>query len=370
MIGCSSAPLEQAGAILTVDLGALRRNYRLLSARLGRGASCAAVVKADGYGIGADRIAQTLLDEGCDTFFVAHMGEGVALRQTLGPKPAVFILNGLPPGAEGAAAEAGLIAVCNSLDQLDAWRAEAGRRAAALPAAIQVDSGMARLGMSPDEVALLASEPGRLAGLTLRLVMSHLACADEPASPANRSQLEAFQALRAILPPAPASLANSSGIFLGEDFHFDLARPGAALYGVNPRPGEPNPMEPVIGLSARVIQTRDVAAGAGVGYGHTFHAAALLSTATISIGYADGWPRRAGAAAFLGDTRLPFAGRVSMDSIILDISALEPGRLQAGEFVELIGPRQTVDDVAALSGTIGYEILTGLGRRFHCRYID
>jgi alanine racemase len=363
-------PLEQAGAILTIDLGALRRNFRRLAARLRSHAACAAVVKADGYGLGADRVAQALRDEGCETFFVAHVCEAIALRKALGAGASLFVLNGLPPGAEGAAAAAGLVPVCNSLEQLEAWRAEAGRRGVSLPVAVQVDSGMTRLGMSPGEVERLAAEPERLAGLDLRLVMSHLACADEPAHPANESQLRAFAALRRKLPPAPASLANSSGIFLGEKFHFDLARPGAALYGVNPRPGEPNPIEAVIGLSARVIQTREVAAGTGIGYGHALLAATPLRTATISIGYADGWPRRAAAAAYLGDLKLPFAGRVSMDSIILDVSALEPGRLRPGDLVELIGPHQGVDDVAALSGTIGYEILTGLGRRFHCRYLD
>ena len=198
--------------------------------------------------------------------------------------------------------------------------------------------------------------------------MSHLARADEPDNPANEVQRIAFEALRRQLPPAPASLANSSGIFLGESYHYDLARPGVALYGVNPLPGRDNPMLPVVRLQAKVIQARKLDAGIGVGYGHSFRTGALFRAATIALGYADGWPRRAGASAWFDGVRLPFAGRVSMDSIILDISSLPPGRLKAGDLVELIGPRQSIDDLAALAGTIGYEILTGLGRRFHRRY--
>lgn len=360
----------QAGAVLTIDLGALRRNYRLLRQRLDGKGACAAVVKADGYGLGADEVAATLRGEGCRDFFVAHVAEGLALRSVLGPEPSIFILNGLPPGTAHEAAQADLVPVCNSLAQLDDWRAHAHGRAAVLPVAVQLDSGMHRLGFDPGEVDRLAADPAAFEGLALKLVMSHLACADQPDHPANEDQLRTFQTLRRKLPAAPASLANSSGLFLGERFRFDLARPGAALYGVNPRPGEPNPMEAVLSLSARVIQTREVAAGAGIGYGHTARATARLRTATISIGYADGWPRAAAAgAAFLGGVRLPILGRVSMDSIVLDVSALEPGGLQAGDMVDLIGAHQTVDDVAALAGTIGYEIFTGLGRRFHCRHV-
>jgi alanine racemase len=170
------------------------------------------------------------------------------------------------------------------------------------------------------------------------------------------------------LPPAPASLANSSGIFLGSAFHYDLARPGAALYGVNPTPGKENPMRQVVRLQAKVIQTRELTADVGIGYGHAYRTTAPLRTATIALGYADGWPRHAATAAWHGGKKLPFVGRVSMDSIVLDISALDPDELAAGDLVELIGAHQTIDDVAALSGTIGYEILTGLGHRFHRLY--
>lgn len=357
-----------AGAILTIDLDAIRENYRRLTTELG-GARSAGVVKADGYGLGAGHVAAALAREGCDVFFVALLGEGVALRKALGSGAAIFVLNGIPPGAEPDAVAAGLSAVINSPEQLAAWGTAARRAGRKLPAAIQVDSGMSRLGMAPADVERIGADPRAFEGIDIRLVMSHLACADEPDHPANERQRLAFERLRRMLPPAPASLANSSGIFLGQRFHYDLARPGAALYGINPTPSRPNPMLPVVRLQAKVIQTRMLEAGAGVGYGHTFHTAARLAVATISLGYADGWHRRAASAAWFEGVRLPFLGRVSMDSIILDITALPPGRLRDGDLVELLGPSQSVDDAAGHAGTIGYEILTSLGPRFHRDYV-
>lgn len=367
---CDSAVVSEAaaGAIMTIDLGAIRENYRRLKAKLGK-VKCGGVVKADAYGLGAADIAPALAREGCDTFFVAHVGEGIALREVLEPEAAIYILNGSPPGAEADCVAHGLVPVVNSLEQLAAWRQVAVARGDRLPAAIQVDSGMSRLGMVPAEVDRLAADPRALDGISVDFVMSHLACADEPDNPANPLQRRNFEALRAKLPKTAASFANSSGIFLGPDYHYDLARPGVALYGVNPTPGHPNPMLPVVRLAAKVIQTRELPGDVGVGYGHTFRTKEPLALATISLGYADGWHRRAAGAAFFKGIRLPFAGRVSMDSIILDISALAPGSLKAGDLVDLIGESQTVDDVAGLAGTIGYEILTGLGNRFHRRYI-
>lgn len=357
-----------AGAILTIDLGAVRENYRRLKARLG-GVRCAGVVKANGYGLGAAQVASALAREGCDIFFVALLAEGVKLRKAIGAGPDIYVLNGLPTGSEPEAVAAGLCAVINSGVQLKAWSAAARAAGRKLPAAVQVDSGMSRLGMAPAEVEALAGDAGAFDGIDVRYVMSHLACADEPRHPANEQQRQAFERLRAVLPEAPASLANSSGIFLGPSYHYDLARPGAALYGINPTPGEHNPVLPVVSLQAKVAQTRRVEKGAGVGYGHTYHADGPLSLATISFGYADGWLRRSASAAWFEEVRLPFLGRVSMDSIILDISALPPGRLREGDLVELLGPSQSVDDAAGHAGTIGYEILASLGPRFHRHYV-
>ncbi len=357
-----------AGAILTIDLGAIRENYRRLKARLA-GVACAGVVKADGYGLGAVQVANALRKEGCDTFFVAHLWEGIVLRDALGTVPTIFVLHGFLPGSEAQGEAAGLIPVVNSTGQLAAWSDLGRRLGRRLPAAIQVDSGMSRIGLAPVEVEVLAADPSAFDGIELRLVMSHLACADEPDHGANESERLEFERLRRMLPQAPLSFANSSGIFLGKPYHHDLARPGAALYGINPTPGHKNPMQPVIKLEAKVLQTRQIDAGAGVGYGHTFHATGPLRTATITLGYADGWHRRTSAAAFFEGAELPFIGRVSMDSIILDISALPEGRLKEGDLVELIGPSHPLDTVADVAGTIGYEVLTSLGHRFHRRYV-
>ncbi|ODT16597.1 MAG: alanine racemase [Mesorhizobium sp. SCN 65-12] len=357
-----------ADAVLTIDLGAIRANYRRLKAELD-GVACAGVVKADGYGIGAALVASALAKEGCDTFFVAQLGEGLALRRALGDAGTIHILNGIPPDAEADAAAANLVPVINSGTQLAAWRQAARRCGRRLRAAVQVDSGMSRLGLAPGEVETIAGDPSSFDGIEVTLVMSHLACADEPGHPANERQRLAFERLRHLLPPAPASLANSSGIFLGRPYHYDLARPGAALYGINPTPGKASPMLPVVRLEAKVIQTRQLEAGAGVGYGHTFRATGPMRAATVSFGYADGWHRRAASAAWFEGVRLPFLGRVSMDSIILDVSALPANRLKAGDLVEFLGPSQSVDDAAGHAGTIGYEILTSLGHRFYRRHL-
>lgn len=365
----STASYERAGAVLTVDLAAIAANWRALRERLG-GAECAAVVKADAYGLGAARVAPAFAAAGCRVFFVAYVAEALALRATLGDAPEILILNGIPSGAEADCAAGGLVPVINSLGQLAAWRECAGRRGEKLPAALQIDTGMSRLGLSEPDVRRIAGDPALLAGIVPRLVMSHLACADEPAHPANAAQRTAFERMRRILPPMPASLANSPGIFLGPAYHFDMARPGAALYGINPTPGAPNPMRPVVTLSAKIVQIHDVPAGAGVGYGHDFVARRPTRLATIAIGYADGWHRRSEAAAFWRGTRLPPAGRVSMDSMTLDVSALPAGSLEPGDMVDLICDGQPVDAVARAAGTIGYEVLTSLGRRFHRRYVD
>lgn len=355
-----------AGAILTVDLGALAANYRLLSEAAG--GACGGVVKADAYGIGMAPVATTLHGEGCRHFFVGHLAEGAALRAVL-PDAAIYVLNGIPPGAERDAVAAGLIPALNSQDQIAAWRATARALGRHLPGALQFDTGMARLGLSPAAVKTLAADGEALAGIDLRLVLSHLACADQPRHPANAAQAGLFARLAALFPGVPGSLANSSGIFLGPTWRSDVARAGAALYGINPTPAAANPMRAVVRIEAKIIQTGDCAAGAGIGYGHDFHADRPMRLATIALGYADGWPRRARGAAFHRGTRLPFVGRVSMDSIVLDVSALPPAALGTGDRVEVIGDHQTVDDVATLAGTIGYEILTGLGNRFHRRWI-
>ncbi|WP_416358386.1 alanine racemase [Aureimonas phyllosphaerae] len=357
-----------AGGVLTVDLGAIARNYRALVARAG-GAAVAGVVKADAYGLGMARVAPVLLEAGCRTFFVAHLSEALALRPILPEGIEIFVLNGLLPGDERLCAENGIRPVLNSLDQAEAWSALGTGLGRPLPAAIQVDSGMSRLGLAPAEVDALVASPERFRGVDTVLVMSHLACGDEPAHPANAEQLAAFQALSARLPRARRSLANSAGLFLGDAYRFDLVRPGIALYGGAPTGGRPNPMEPVVRLGARVIQLREVPVGAGIGYGFTAVAERPMRLATLSVGYADGWLRSASnrGAVFHAGRRLPIVGRVSMDSIIVEAG---DAPLRAGDPVELIGPDIPLDAAAAAAGTISYEILTSLGSRYERRYIS
>lgn len=361
---------QHAGAVLTIDLRAIRQNYRLLAKMVGPDINCAGVVKADAYGLGAHRVAPALYQAGCRSFFVAQLDEGIDLRGHLPDDASIFVLNGLGNNSEGDCAEAGIVPVLNSLDQCDAWSACARKRGSLLPAAIQVDSGMSRLGLSPREVAILTGTPAL--GLDIRMVMSHLACADMPSHPANAYQLSAYQALAKHFPGARQSLANSSGIFLGRAFHHDVVRPGAALYGINPVPLQPNPMQPVVRLTAQVIQVRETEAGAHIGYGWDFHTEKPAQLATLSIGYADGLHRALGSkgvVTFQG-RRLHIAGRVSMDSLTINLGDLAPDTLTRGTEVEIIGEHQSIDDLANAGDTIGYELLTGLGHRYKRIFLD
>lgn len=356
-----------AGGLLEIDLGAICANWTMLAERLGR-TTCAAVVKADAYGLGATAVAPALARHGARHFFVAHPGEAIALRSSLPAEAEILVLNGLPAGAEAECAAHRIVPVLNSLGQVDRWTALARRIGRALPAVIQVDSGMSRMGLGPADVAALAETPSRLDGIDLRLVMSHLACAETPDNPMNETQRAAFEAARRKLPVAPASLANSSGIFLGKAYHYDLARPGAALYGVAPVAGAANPMRPVVRLLGRIVQVRDIPAGARVGYGVTWTAPRPSRIATVAVGYADGYLRSLSrrATALAGDKVVPMVGTVSMDSATFDVTDA-PHAVEGG-FLQLIGAENPVDSLAGEAGTIGYEILTSLGSRYTRSY--
>lgn len=357
--------------ILTIDLGAVRRNYRAIRDAAAP-AVAAAVVKADAYGLGADRVVAALLKEGCRDFFVAHLEEALALRPVVGDAARLYVLNGLQPGTERLCADAGLIPVLNSLDHVANWSAVGLATERALPALLQFDSGMSRLGLSPDEARRLASEPSLLAGVQPLHVMSHLASADNPDDRQNRDQLRAIEATRALFPGLGLCFANSGGVFLGPEFRGDMVRPGIALYGGVPNPPAQGIISPVVRLDVPVIQTRTVPAGTRIGYGGDFVAPSEMRLAAIEAGYADGMPRHLGGvgAAWFEGVRLPMVGRVSMDSAVLDVSALPPGTLKLGSLVELIGPHQSLDQIAAAADTIAYEILTRLGRRYHRIYED
>jgi alanine racemase len=363
------APVARAGAVLTVDLDAVAANYRLLVERAG-GAVVAGVMKADAYGLGMAHVAPALVRAGCRVFFTAHVEEGMRLRAIVPAGSAIYVLHGPPPGTAADFIEHGLIPVLNDPGQVRAWSAACARAGRRLAAAVQVDSGMSRMGLAPADLEALGDPRDWLAAFEPVLLMSHLACADAPDHPLNARQRARFDAIRARFPALPASLANSSAIFLGPGFRHDLVRPGAALYGINPQPGQANPLRQAVALDARIVQVRTIEAGDAVGYGARYVADGTRRIATIAIGYADGWLRALSGrgCAHIDGVRVPIAGTVSMDSITLDVTGIPDARLEPGMTVELLGAHQHVDAVAAEAGTIGYEVLTRLGSRFERRY--
>lgn len=353
-----------APGILVVDLDALARNFRRMRDAAAP-SECAAVVKADAYGLGLAPVAARLALEGCKHFFVATIDEGRELRRLLADAT-IYVLEGVPSGAAAVLHAARLIPVLNSLDQIACW-ADAGGG----PAVLHVDTGMSRLGLAEAEVRRLADEPKRLAGIDVEYVMTHLACADAPAHTLNDAQLLAFERLRRMLPPAPTSIGASAGIFLGRRHRGDLVRAGIGLYGGNPFSDRECPVEPVVTLRARIVQIRDVASVGTVGYGATHAVRPPCRLAVCAVGYADGYPRAVGNrchASFKG-VRVPVVGRVSMDLTCVDVSAVPADAIRPGDYIDLIGGAVTLDEVASAADTIGYEILTRLGSRLERRYI-
>jgi alanine racemase len=345
-----------ARARLTVDLAAIVANWRALDARSGPGVETAAVVKADAYGLGAARVGPALAAAGARSFFVALAEEGAALRTAVGPAPAIYVFAGLMPGDAALCREHDLIPCLNSAAQVAAFHREMRGHECAL----QVDSGMNRLGLEADE---LASVSGLLPQLAPGLVLSHLACADAPAHPMNAAQAASFAALAERLPGLRRSLAATGGILLGPAFHHDLTRPGIGLYGGLPFAGA----TPVVTLALPVIQVRDVAPGEGVGYGAAWSPDRHARVATVAAGYADGLLRALGGGTvglWAGPRRCPMVGRVSMDLITVDVSGIG----EVPDQLEILNASQTIDDLAQAAGTIGYEILTSLGARYERVY--
>jgi alanine racemase len=361
-------PANLAGALLEIDLGGIAANWRLLRDKAAP-AGCAAVVKADAYGLGAQRVGATLAAAGCRRFFVATLGEGIALRPVLPAACEIAVLNGPVRGSAEEFAERRLVPVLNDPGQIADW-AGLGARRGPPPAMLQIDTGMARLGLTLREFDRFVEARGENGAIAWRALLSHLACADTPDHPMNEAQRLRFGAARARLAGWPASLAASSGIFLGAGFHFDLVRPGAALYGVNPQPGTPNPMRQIVRLNARILQIREVDAGQPVGYGAAHVMAAAGRLATVAVGYADGWLRSSShrGVGVIGGRRVPLLGRVSMDLAVFDVSGIDPRLAQPGGFIQLLDEAHGIDAAGAEAGTIGYEVLTALGRRYHRVY--
>jgi alanine racemase len=345
---------------LTIDLEAIVANWRLLAGR--HPGQTAAVLKADAYGLGAARVGARLYAEGVRHFFVAYPSEGEALRMHV-PGAMIGVLNGLFAEQAGLYSALDLAPVLGNAGEIAAWQAHARGLGRKLPALLHIDTGMNRLGLSPTELARLRAHPQDLDGIDLLYVMTHLVNAEVPGDPRNAAQLSRFAAACDGLPRLPRSIANSSGIFLGAAYHSDLARPGAALYGINPTPGLHNPMRPAMRLTGRVLQLRDIAPGEPVGYNGIWTAARPTSVATVSVGYADGYHRALSNHAFgaFDGARLPLIGRVSMDLATFDATG-HPA-LRVGSELELIGPSIPPDEVAGWAGTNGYEILTSLATR-------
>src|SRR6202161_756039 len=363
-----AAATATASGVLTVDLDAIVANWRKLE-KSAVPAECAGVVKADAYGCGAVQVSRALHAAGCKTFFVATLDEARILRETL-PSAVIYVLDGFFQNSGDAFAKIDARPVIGDLNELAEWDVFCRRSGWAGGAAIHIDTGMNRLGLTITEAqGIVPRIDAGDHGITL--VMSHLACAESLNHPLNAKQLAAFREIASLFSGVPASLSNSSGIFLGAAFQFDLVRPGAALYGINPTPEADNPMQPVVELKARIVQIRNVEKGESVGYGGTWTARRPTKLAIVSAGYADGYFRAGGsndgtrgAEAALAGKRCPVAGRISMDLMAIDITELEKNAARRGHLVTLIGEGITADELAHHFGNIGYEVLTSLGPRY------
>jgi len=349
---------------LAVDLAALRANYRLLKDRHTAHAA-AAVVKANAYGLGIEEVARALWNEKCRTFFVATLAEGIALRKIL-PDARIGVFNGVMAKEEKNYIKQRLTPVLNDVGQIERWAKIANP---SFPAILHVDTGMTRLGLTASDLTQATKRYPEFLKNGLAYVMSHLACANDKKHAKNAEQLKRFQSALKLLPGVKASLCNSSGLFLPKGFHFDLPRPGCALYGINPTDGK-NPMAPVATLSAPFLQVRTLDRNEAVGYGATFKANQNSRIAIVGFGYADGWFRSLSnkCHAYIAGVKVPVVGRISMDMMALDVSTIPEAKLKAGARAEFINTQQTVDDIAKAAGTIGYEVFTRIGRRVERRY--
>jgi alanine racemase len=357
-----------ATGVLTIDLDAIVANWRKLE-KIAVPAECAAVIKADAYGCGVDPVARALAAAGCKTFFVATLDEAAAVRAAL-PSTVIYVLDGFFQNCGDAYAKIDAKPVIGDLNELAEWDVFCRRTGWAGGAAIHIDTGMNRLGLTIAEAQgivprINAGDHG------ITLVMSHLACAESLNHPLNAKQVASFREIASLFSGVPASLSNSSGVFLGAQFQFDMVRPGAALYGVNPTPEADNPMQPVVELKARIVQIRNVERGESVGYGGTWTTRRPTRLAIVSAGYADGYFRSGGsndgtrgAEVVIAGKRCPVVGRISMDLMAIDVTDLDKNAVRRGHMVTLIGEGITVDELAHHFGTIGYEVLTSLGRRY------
>lgn len=372
-------PFEAAPSRLTIDLGALTDNWRMLSKASGK-ARAGAAVKGDGYGLGIEAVVPALYDAGCRDMFVATPDEGMLARQ-FAPDARIFVLAGVWPGVESQFFSHDLVPVLVSEEQIACWT-NAVAFDEERPCAVMVDSGMNRLGLSVEEALALADDPTRPASFSPVLLLSHLACASDPSHPQNRKQLQSFQTLAKAYEGVDSSLANSPGIHLGPEYHFELTRPGIAIYGGEAIDGVKNPYQPVVTAETRILQIRSAKAGEPVSYGAAHVLTRDSRLAIVSTGYADGYHRalsgtgvplrqtvQQGGYGFIAGHRVPVAGRITMDLTIFDVTDVPEANIRPGDYIELFGPNIALDDAARAAGTIGYELLTSLGNRYQRSYI-
>ena len=366
----TEVPSHLASALVTVDLAALQSNYKTLS-DMAAPAACGVAIKGEAYGLGMAAVAKALWAVGCRNYFVSRPMEGQELRAVL-PDALIYVLDGFYAGLGEFYLRNGLMPALISLDETKAWAAETAGAACS----IHVDTGINRLGFTAHEFVELYSDADLLKRIHINLLMGHLACSDEPEHPLNVEQRDAFLTMRKMLPDVPASLANSSGIYLGALYAHDVVRAGVALYGGNPLPGKPNPMKPVVTLQAKVMQTRYVKQGDTIGYSATWKAPRDSRIAILGAGYRDGIPRKLSSSrvdgpgqVFIAGRLVPIVGRVSMDMMACDVTDIPTYEISRGTLAEIFGPNISADEAAASAGTISYELLTHLGNRYHRRYI-
>ncbi len=359
---------QYASTTLTINLAAIAENYNILKSNCSKNCLVSSVVKANAYGLGVDAVASRLAKEGCNIFFVANLDEAVELRGIL-TEAQIFVLHGLTEGQEEAFVNYEIIPVLNSSYQVDLWKQYSIIKQKKLSCALHFDTGMNRLGLRFSNYLEVGKDFSDY--FDIKYIMSHLACADDKSHQLNREQLNEYQAIKSHFKGIKLSIANSSAIFLGEDYHFDMVRPGIALYGGNPAPYIANPMKNVINLTSKILQIEQVDRASTIGYGASHKLKLGMKIATIAAGYADGYLRslsNVGICA-VGGVIVPVIGRVSMDIVTLDVTNVPDPHLKIGAEVELIGDNIPVDIIAGKAGTIAYEILTSLGSRYKKVYI-